>query len=103
MRESIDDKNEKDCNTTSRGLYFFFSSRRRHTRCSRDWSSDVCSSDLGADLARNRTHASIDLSKDRAIRRKRRLGNRYAHSSDNGPGLAPGKNGYSERDRKSVV
>src|SRR2546429_5372266 len=26
--------------------YCFFSSRRRHTRCSRDWSSDVCSSDL---------------------------------------------------------
>src|SRR5687768_1321064 len=25
---------------------FFFSSRRRHTRCSHDWSSDVCSSDL---------------------------------------------------------
>src|SRR5436305_13867286 len=28
-------------------LFFFFSSRRRHTRCGRDWSSDVCSSDLG--------------------------------------------------------
>src|SRR2546429_950662 len=28
------------------GVFFFFSSRRRHTRCSRDWSSDVCSSDL---------------------------------------------------------
>src|SRR5690606_40472279 len=28
-------------------LFFFFSSRRRHTRFSRDWSSDVCSSDLG--------------------------------------------------------
>src|SRR2546422_8023730 len=28
--------------------FFFFSSRRRHTRCSRDWSSDVCSSDLEA-------------------------------------------------------
>src|SRR5690554_7596709 len=28
-------------------LLFFFSSRRRHTRCGRDWSSDVCSSDLG--------------------------------------------------------
>src|SRR2546422_4149514 len=28
-------------------IFFFFSSRRRHTRCSRDWSSDVCSSDLG--------------------------------------------------------
>src|SRR2546429_9123441 len=29
-------------------LFFFFSSRRRHTRCSRDWSSDVCSSDLSS-------------------------------------------------------
>src|SRR6266542_5137059 len=28
-------------------FFFFFSSRRRHTRCYRDWSSDVCSSDLG--------------------------------------------------------
>src|SRR5207245_8534096 len=27
---------------------FFFSSRRRHTRCYRDWSSDVCSSDLSS-------------------------------------------------------
>src|SRR2546428_6640261 len=27
-------------------LFFFFSSRRRHTRSDRDWSSDVCSSDL---------------------------------------------------------
>src|SRR2546429_8336932 len=33
---------------------FFFSSRRRHTRCSRDWSSDVCSSDLTAALAQHR-------------------------------------------------
>src|SRR3712207_8086054 len=29
-------------------FFFFFSSRRRHTRYWRDWSSDVCSSDLGA-------------------------------------------------------
>src|SRR5262245_66103966 len=29
-------------------LFFFFSSRRRHTRCLSDWSSDVCSSDLRA-------------------------------------------------------
>src|SRR5690606_40219436 len=29
---------------------FFFSSRRRHTRFSRDWSSDVCSSDLAGSL-----------------------------------------------------
>src|SRR6266513_5489225 len=27
-------------------MFFFFSSRRRHTRSKRDWSSDVCSSDL---------------------------------------------------------
>src|SRR5437870_9092828 len=27
-------------------FYFFFSSRTRHTRWPRDWSSDVCSSDL---------------------------------------------------------
>src|SRR2546422_11218012 len=27
-------------------FFFFFSSRRRHTRCSRDWSSDVCSSEI---------------------------------------------------------
>src|SRR3989442_11694355 len=33
----------RDWNTL---LCFFFSSRRRHTRCGRDWSSDVCSSDL---------------------------------------------------------
>src|SRR2546429_1154038 len=34
-------------------VIFFFSSRRRHTRCSRDWSSDVCSSDL----FRSETHS----------------------------------------------
>src|SRR5215203_6776484 len=31
-------------------FFFFFSSRRRHTRYWRDWSSDVCSSDLVGDL-----------------------------------------------------
>src|SRR5207248_7513416 len=29
-------------------IFFFFSSRRRHTRSYGDWSSDVCSSDLGS-------------------------------------------------------
>src|SRR5690606_40309694 len=33
-------------------VFFFFSSRRRHTRFSRDWSSDVCSSDLTTDSDR---------------------------------------------------
>src|SRR5262245_64679368 len=34
--------------------FFFFSSRRRHTRCLSDWSSDVCSSDLGSGLLESR-------------------------------------------------
>src|SRR5687768_18333992 len=45
---------------------FFFSSRRRHTRCSRDWSSDVCSTDLSSILGRHdivfadrQNHASL--------------------------------------------
>src|SRR3989440_1774903 len=40
-----------ECTTISVCLFFFFfSSRRRHTRSDRDWSSDVCSSDLYVDL-----------------------------------------------------
>src|SRR6266403_4736352 len=35
---------------TSPSIFFFFSSRRRHTRSLRDWSSDVCSSDLDGEL-----------------------------------------------------
>src|SRR5207249_7613284 len=35
-------------------IFFFFSSRRRHTRSKRDWSSDVCSSDLQHDAAHPR-------------------------------------------------
>src|SRR5256884_6444608 len=44
---------------------FFFSSRRRHTRCSRDWSSDVCSSDL---VTEKLVHVDIqEVRADRAI------------------------------------
>src|SRR5690606_40808930 len=40
---------------------FFFSSRRRHTRFSRDWSSDVCSSDLhGPAAGRGSAHGGSD-------------------------------------------
>src|SRR6267154_3549888 len=39
---------------------FFFSSRRRHTRWTGDWSSDVCSSDLIADLnCRDENHRRL--------------------------------------------
>src|SRR5438874_9040669 len=40
-------------------LIFFFSSRRRHTRSLRDWSSDVCSSDLGEVACASRTTTAI--------------------------------------------
>src|SRR5437868_9350815 len=46
---------------------FFFSSRRRHTRSKRDWSSDVCSSDLitGAGVAGAEPHRSA---RDKTLR-----------------------------------
>src|SRR5690606_16093186 len=46
-------------------ILFFFSSRRRHTRFSRDWSSDVCSSDLAL-------HSSKRLSPPKTGKRPRR-------------------------------
>src|SRR5690606_41089528 len=50
---------------------FFFSSRRRHTRFSRDWSSDVCSSDLqvvvsGATAAVER---AVEIAKGKGAKR----------------------------------
>src|SRR5438128_9493160 len=39
---------------------FFFSSRRRHTRCYRDWSSDVCSSDLSTSAPPAATYLGFD-------------------------------------------
>src|SRR5207253_5711666 len=39
------------CGDERVGVFFFFSSRRRHTRWPRDWSSDVCSSDLRTEQA----------------------------------------------------
>src|SRR5690606_40197523 len=46
-------------------LFFFFSSRRRHTRFSRDWSSDVCSSDLPVESC----SLFIPLAHQRAVHR----------------------------------
>src|SRR5207249_7468155 len=41
-------------------FFFFFSSRRRHTRSKRDWSSDVCSSDLIRKLRTNIEFMNMD-------------------------------------------
>src|SRR2546429_1356173 len=56
---------EKRVRTYGTSTIFFFSSRRRHTRCSRDWSSDVCSSDLAA-LA-HRAHSGAGQHLDLAL------------------------------------
>src|SRR2546430_6142146 len=42
--------------------FFFFSSRRRHTRFDCDWSSDVCSSDLGFRYGKHYLYNSLLLS-----------------------------------------
>src|SRR6478736_4544630 len=52
-------------------MSFFFSSRRRHTRFDCDWSSDVCSSDLGAVPSRRRGRAVAE-DEDEAIAALRR-------------------------------
>src|SRR5690606_40533789 len=47
VTDKANTKQEGNYYKRSQYLLFFFPSRRRHTRFSRDWSSDVCSSDLG--------------------------------------------------------
>src|SRR5690554_6688736 len=47
------------CRRRIKVILFFFSSRRRHTRCGRDWSSDVCSSDLAVYKAYNQARAEV--------------------------------------------
>src|SRR3989475_2488701 len=51
-------------------VFFFFSSRRRHTRFDCDWSSDVCSSDLAPPQVESRTGAGTDV-KRRPVSRPR--------------------------------
>src|SRR5882724_12283959 len=50
----------KKCQACVAKLFFFFSSRRRHTRCLSDWSSDVCSSDLIVQAFGNLTNLHLD-------------------------------------------
>src|SRR6266850_1359719 len=60
-------------------FFFFFSSRRRHTRLQGDWSSDVCSSDLGyGHEDRGRPHdvdAVMQERRDRDAQQATRRGN----------------------------
>src|SRR5439155_6657254 len=54
--------------------FFFFSSRRRHTRWPRDWSSDVCSSDLGTISLEWFFHVGGGVDLGRAVQRFDNLG-----------------------------
>src|SRR5215469_13882600 len=47
--------------------FFFFSSRRRHTRSLRDWSSDVCSSDLALESPEDKGYLADEPSSERGF------------------------------------
>src|SRR3712207_8596949 len=106
-------------------MVFFFSSRRRHTRYWRDWSSDVCSSDLGQVVTKEvsvRQGAEIGLELDPSLnalmpegvnlspRHTYPLQRRYAHGSGvllgrlEEDGYAPptSQDGFQSADLKSA-
>src|SRR3712207_9370102 len=77
-------------------ILIFFSSRRRHTRYWRDWSSDVCSSDLRVYRA-NKGWQHVPLERGRVERLGRFVCRLY---DDRSP---PGGDADARIDRKSVV
>src|SRR5690606_40560553 len=80
---------------------FFFSSRRRHTRFSRDWSSDVCSSDLAGGERAAAGRQARDLAE--VERELERVGRRNT-TSLNGHAVVRGADQVTlavERDQRS--
>src|SRR3712207_7059552 len=77
-------------------FFFFFSSRRRHTRYWRDWSSDVCSSDLLG----GESYVLDGATDGRGAFVQDHL--RYLYAVP-GEGLDVDGSRYEEGDRKSVV
>src|SRR5690606_40693851 len=69
---------------TSMFIVFFFSSRRRHTRFSRDWSSDVCSSDLGGPALLAERGVEVPEDVDRAVAEWRQRGAAVLYVIENG-------------------
>src|SRR5206468_5997864 len=61
--------------------FFFFSSRRRHTRSDRDWSSDVCSSDL---IFAGSSGTFLALNKGSIVRRRFRPGEIICREGEHG-------------------
>src|SRR5690606_41005446 len=95
-------------------LLIFFSSRRRHTRFSRDWSSDVCSSDLlntisGLDTLKSisvdsvtQVVAMFDLDKDPDVAAQERSEERRV-GQGGGAGRAPRHPGQRGPPRRGVA
>src|SRR3989449_7688956 len=78
-------------------VFFFFSSRRRHTRCSRDWSSDVCSSDLEAEDFDGRFSFRLDAAAPLAeVERAVRAAGDVDHVSVGGGGVERSEEHTSE-------
>src|SRR5258705_2797404 len=85
---------------------FFFSSRRRHTRCLSDWSSDVCSSDLvSVDIASASPCNSLCSMSDWYSFSLRRRAQNGRLASGGGPARSDGAELVVSplTDRKSVV
>src|SRR5204863_3722242 len=90
---------------------FFFSSRRRHTSSLRDWSSDVCSSDLDvggvADPVRTglgeRGRAAVAPGPDRRpLRHRRRLAGTAGRSEEGRVGKGWRSRGFGFRKRRKI-
>src|SRR2546422_1381470 len=81
---------------------FFFSSRRRHTRCSRDWSSDVCSSDLEWTLDPEVREYLVDLYGEDGLPFNSRFGNGDPIGADVVELINDVYEANSARDRKST-
>src|SRR5690625_7408639 len=79
-------------------MSFFFSSRRRHTRWPRDWSSDVCSSDLldlGPEPFRGLSGVELGFEHDRTVDQVQRGG----EAEDRGH-LGPARGGARSEERR---
>src|SRR3989344_8543913 len=73
--------------------YFFFSSRRRHTRLTCDWSSDVCSSDLHTSVALSRVWCYSPVYDKRRGNQERQRERAFNH-----PEIQPARSGYRPRE-----
>src|SRR5690606_40894990 len=85
---------------------FFFSSRRRHTRFSRDWSSDVCSSDLGtlpvARLSIDRSGIGMNLAENLSRDFPQVVGENFTNESKERWATEIGRASCRERELKPV-